>query len=48
MNSVTLVEINRSVNIEPITRKVDVEVIRIHTDYHFLSLYQTTTSHTEV
>ena len=57
MNNVTVEPISRSVTVEPISRAVTVEffaryvsaeVIRIHTDYTFLSLYQTSATHTEV
>ncbi|MDF2792065.1 MAG: hypothetical protein K0S80_5167 [Neobacillus sp.] len=48
MNTVTIEPINRKVDFIPYMNKVIVEVIRIHTDYHFLTFSQTTSVHKEV
>lgn len=48
MNIVTIDSIIRKVDVQPSFNKVDVEVIRIHTDYHFLTFSQTTSVHKEV
>lgn len=48
MNSVALEPIVRKVVVQPFANKVDIEVIRIHTDYHFLTYSQTTPEHKEV
>lgn len=47
MNIVTFEPISRKVDIQPFYNRVDVEVVRIHTDYEFLSLYQTNPEHKE-
>jgi hypothetical protein len=48
MNKVIIDPIVRKVDIQPSFNKVDVEVIRIHTDYEFLWYSQTTPEHKEV
>jgi hypothetical protein len=48
MNKVTIEPIKRTVDIQPFFNKVDVEVIRIHTDYEFVWFSQTTPEHKEV
>jgi hypothetical protein len=48
MNKVTIEPIKRTVDIQSFFNKVDVELIRIHTDYEFLWYSQTTPEHKEV
>jgi hypothetical protein len=48
MNKATIEPIARKVDVQTFFNKVDVEVIRIHTDYEFLSLSQTSPEHKEV
>jgi hypothetical protein len=48
MNQVTLEPITRKVEVQPYENKVEIEVIRIHTDYHFMTYSQTTPEHKEV
>lgn len=48
MNKVIIEPIIRSVNIQSFFNAVDVEVIRIHTDYEFTWFSQTTPEHKEV
>jgi hypothetical protein len=48
MNKVTVEPIVRTANVQPYSNKVEIEVIRIHTDYEFLYFYQTVPEHKEV
>lgn len=48
MNMVALDPITRKVDIQPFFNQVDIEIIRIHTDYEFLWYSQTTPEHKEV
>lgn len=48
MNSVTIETNKKSVEIMEYRNKVDVEIIRIHTDYPFYSSHQITPEHKEV
>lgn len=48
MNIVTIEPITRLVDVQSFFNKIDVEVIRIHTDFEFLWFNQTTPEHKEV
>jgi hypothetical protein len=48
MNQVVIEPILRTVNIQSYFNKVDVEVIRIHTDYFYIFPTQLTTENKEV
>jgi hypothetical protein len=48
MNEVSIEPKYNKVEIQPCLNAVEIEVIRIHTEYEFLSLYQTTPEHKEV
>jgi hypothetical protein len=48
MNLVFIEPISRKVDIQSFFTKVDVEVIRIHTDYEFMTYSQTTSEDKEV
>lgn len=48
MNKVTFEPITRAVDVLPYTNKVEIEVIRIHTDYYPVSFLQTYPEHKEV
>lgn len=48
MNKVVLVNQSNKVDVQLSKSKVDIEVIRVHTDNYFLSTYQTIPQHKEV
>lgn len=48
MNTVTFEPKWNKVEFSSYGNKVEIEVIRIHTDYHFLTYSQTTPEHKEV
>jgi hypothetical protein len=48
MNKVTIEPISRKVDIQPFYNQVDVEVIRIHTDYYYIFPTQLSPENKEV
>jgi hypothetical protein len=48
MNKVTIEPKLNKVDVIPYENRVNVEVIRVHTDYLFMAYHQTTPEHKEV